>query len=115
MKTEKQTQTWVLLYLLPLLKFQLDTGFDAVARVLIRLLQREFHEVFVVRSCQVPADKNYYICQYLGGLKRKRRQGIYINILTEINPSLQWKIAAVMYFAFVCFLAKVNLSKSLSN
>lgn len=102
MQTEKQTQTGVFLYLLPLLKLQLDTGFDAVAGVLVRLLQCELHEVLVVRSCQVPADKNYYICQDLGGLKKKC-QGIYINVLKEINPSLQSKIAAVMYFAFVCF------------
>lgn len=91
MKSEKQTQPWVSLYLLPLLKLQLDAGFDAVARVLVRLLQREFHEVLVVRSCQVPADENYYIRQYLGGFEKKKKkcQGIYINILTEINPSLQ--------------------------
>lgn len=69
-KTERQSQPWVSLYLLPLLKLQLDAGFDAVARVLVRLLQREFHEVLVVRSCQVPADENYYIRQYLGGLKK---------------------------------------------
>lgn len=66
--------TLLLLYLLPLLKFQFDAGFDAVARVLIRLLQRQFHQVLVVCSCQVPADKNYYICQYLGGFKEKKKK-----------------------------------------
>lgn len=51
-------QLQVLAYLLVLLKLQLDGGLDAVAGVLVGLLQCQVHQVLVVRSCQVPADED---------------------------------------------------------
>lgn len=45
-------------YLLVLLKLQLNGRLDAVAGVLVGLLQRQVHQVFVVRSCQVPTDED---------------------------------------------------------
>lgn len=54
-----------MLYLLPLLKFQLDGRFDAVAGVLVGLFKRQLHEVLVVRSCHVATQENDNICQNL--------------------------------------------------
>lgn len=48
-------------YLLTLFKFQLDPGLDAIACVLICLLQGKFHEVLVVCPRQVPTDENDHI------------------------------------------------------
>ena len=56
-------------YLLTLFKFQLDPGLDAIACVLICLLQGKFHEVLVVCPCQVPTDENDHIGQ---DLKRQK-------------------------------------------
>lgn len=46
------------MYLLVLLKLQFHGGLNAVAGVLVGLLQRQVHQVFVVRSCQVPTDED---------------------------------------------------------
>lgn len=58
------------MYLLVLLKLQFNGGLDAVAGVLVGLLQRQVHEVFVVRSCQVPTDEDDDVCK---DLPQKRR------------------------------------------
>lgn len=52
-------------YLLTFLKLQLHAGLDAVACVLVGLLQRQFHEVLVVCARQIPTDENYHIGQDL--------------------------------------------------
>lgn len=56
---------WNAFYLLTFFKLQLNPGLDAIARVLICLLQSKFHEVLVVRSCQVPADEDDHVGQDL--------------------------------------------------
>lgn len=53
-----------------LLKLQLHGGLDAVAGVLVGLLQRQLHQVFVVRSCQVPADEDDDVGQDLPPRRR---------------------------------------------
>ena len=45
-------------YLLVLFELQLDGGLDAVAGVLVGLLQGQVHQVFVVRPRQVPTRKD---------------------------------------------------------
>lgn len=60
------------LYLLTLLELQLDPGLDAVAGVLIGLLQGELHEVLVVGARQVPADEDDHVGQ---DLRTERESG----------------------------------------
>lgn len=62
-KRESEIET--AFYLLTLFKFQLDPGLDAIAGVLIGLLQSELHEVLVVRARQVPADEDDHVGQDL--------------------------------------------------
>lgn len=52
-------------YLLTLFELQLDPGLDAIARVLVGLLQSELHEVLVVRPRQAPTDENDHVGQDL--------------------------------------------------
>lgn len=62
--------------LLPLLKLKLNGRLDAVAGVVVGLLQGQLHQVFVVCSCHVPTDENDDIGQNL----RKKNEN------TKIRP-----------------------------
>lgn len=62
------------LYLLLLLKLQFDTRFDAIAGILIGLLESEFHQLLVIHSREVPTDENDYVCQNLNIDRHKKEQ-----------------------------------------
>lgn len=48
-------------HLLVLLKLQFNGGLDAVAGVLVGLFKSQVHQVFVVRSSQVPTGEDDHI------------------------------------------------------
>lgn len=60
-----------MVYLLSLLKLQFNGGLDAVAGVLVSLLECQVHQVLVVRPSHVSTDENNDIGQ---NLYRKTRQ-----------------------------------------
>ena len=58
------------MYLLMLLKLQLDGRLDAVAGVLVGLPQGQVHQVLVVSPRQVPADEDDDVGQYLSARQK---------------------------------------------
>lgn len=55
-----------------LLKLQFHGGLDAVAGILVGLLQRQVHQVFVVRASQIPTDEDDDVGQ---DLACRRKEG----------------------------------------
>lgn len=66
-------------YLLAFFKLQFDPGLDTIARVLICLLQSEFHEVLVVCSRQIPTDEDDHVGQDLMTQKESLNGGRVLN------------------------------------
>lgn len=62
------------LYLLSLLKLQLNRGLDTVACVLVSLFECQLHQMFVVRPCHVATHENDNIGHNLYGNRAQTRQ-----------------------------------------